>query len=91
MKITRLMVAELNAELRTMGCPFRYRFEEERYSYSNPRIEIILPSMNYVDSFMVHPTEEFFTWLYAWFEAKGIELSCNNTGSILWSKNGWDL
>jgi hypothetical protein len=86
MKITREMVMELNNELSNKGCPFRYDYIEER----NPQIEITLPSVNYVDSFIINPTREFFDWLELWFKMKGIELNYNNDGSIMWSKGGWD-
>ena len=89
MKITREITMELNNELAVMGCPFRYRIEDKKCTGNNPHIELVLPSMNYVSSFYVSPTTEFFTWLYAWFRLKGIELSCNNDRSILWSKSGW--
>ena len=89
MKITKEMVIELNNELSIKGCPFRYKYDEASYS-GNPHMEIILPSMSCVSSFIVNPTREFFDWLELWFKVKGIELSCNNDGSILWSKNGWD-
>ena len=90
MKITREMVVELNTELAVMGCPFRYKLEDKKCTGGNPHIELVLPSMNYVSSFIVNPTTEFFRWLYSWFELKGIELNCNNDRSILWSKDGWD-
>lgn len=86
MKITREMTMELNNELAVMGCPFRYKYVEQ----DNPQIEITLPSMNYVDSFIVNPTVAFFDWLIAWFKVSGVELSRNNDGSIFWSKSGWD-
>lgn len=90
MKITREMVVELNSELAVMGCPFRYKFDDKNCTGNNPQIELILPSMNYVKNFMVHPTIEFFVWMTTWFKVRGIELSSNNDGSILWSKSGWD-
>lgn len=90
MKITREMVVELNSELAIMGCPFRYKFDNEKCLANNPQIELILPSMNCVKSFMVHPTTEFFVWLATWFKNRGIELSSNNDSSILWSKSGWN-
>lgn len=86
MKITKEMVVELNNELAVKGCPFRYEYIK---GYPNPSIEINLPSMNCVDSFIINPTKEFFDWLKTWFKAKGIELNCNNTGSVMWSRNGW--
>ena len=89
MKITREMAIELNNELAVKGCPFRYEYDEAKYS-GNPQISISLPNMNCVDSFIINPTKEFFDWLELWFKTKGIELSCNNTGSVLWSKNGWE-
>ena len=86
MKITEEMVMELNEELRAKGCSFRYLFD----AYGNPKIRITLPSMNCVDSFIINPTREFFTWIEQWFKLKGIELCCNADGSILWSENGYD-
>lgn len=88
MKITSKMVMELNDELATKGCSFRYEYDEYGAS-GNPQIKITLPSMSNVDSFTINPTKEFFNWMESWFKNKGIELSCNADGSILWSKNGW--
>lgn len=89
MKITEEMVMELNNELINKGCPFRYEYDEDTSS-GNPHMEITLPSMSNVDSFIINPTRKFFDWLELWFKAKGVELSCNNDGSILWSKTGWN-
>lgn len=90
MKITAEMVMELNNELVNKGCPFRYEFNDMAHHSDNPAMEIALPSMSCVSSFIVNPTREFFDWLELWFKVKGIELSCNNDGSVLWSKNGWN-
>lgn len=89
MKITKEMVMELNNELAVMGCPFRYKYQD-CFMSGNSQIEIILPNLYYVDSFSINPTKEFFSWLELWFKIKGIELSYNNTKSIIWSKNGWN-
>ena len=89
MKITKEMVIELNIELANKGCSFRYEFDEDGFT-GNPHIKITPPSMNYVSSFIINPTREFFNWLELWFKTKGIELSYNNDGSILWSKTGWN-
>lgn len=89
MKITKEMVMELNNELTNKGCPFRYEYDD---GYTgNPHMKIALPSMSCVSSFIINPTKEFFDWLEAWFKVKEIELSCNNDGSIIWSKSGWNL
>ena len=90
MKITREMIVELNNELVNKGCSFRYEYDEAGYS-GNPHMKIVLPSMNYVNSFYINVTMEFFDWLMLWFNVKGIELSYNNDRSILWSKSGWDV
>lgn len=90
MKITKEMVMQLNNELSIKGCPFRYKFVINEISGMNPQIEITLPSMSCVDSFIINPTKEFFDWLKTWFKIKGIELNCNNTGSVLWSNSGWN-
>ena len=87
MRITKEMVMELNNELANKGCPFRYEYDEVECS-SNPHMRITLPSMSCVNSFIINPTREFFDWLEVWFKVKGIELGCNNDGSILWSNNG---
>ena len=89
MKITREMVEELNLELKRECCPFRYKYDENGFA-GNPHMKITLPDMSCVDSFIINPTKDFFAWLEVWFENKGIELSCNNDGSIIWSKNGWN-
>ena len=60
MKITKEMVMNLNIELAIKGCPFRYKFVDDMIISS---MEITLPSMNCVDSFIVNPTKEFFDWL----------------------------
>ena len=85
MKITKEMVMNLNIELAIKGCPFRYKFVDDMIISS---MEIILPSMNCVDSFIVNPTKEFFDFLELWFKEKyKMELNCNNTGSVMWSNN----
>lgn len=89
MKISREMVVELNQELANKGCPFRFNFVL-RYTDSNPQMEITLPSLRYVHSFIINPNDDFYDWLELWFKIKGIELSYNNTRSIIWSKSGWD-
>lgn len=84
MKITKEMVMELNNELAVKDRPFRYKYIDEEYI---PKIEITLPNMNCVDSFIINVSTEFFNWLNLWFKTKyDIELNCNNTGSILWAK-----
>lgn len=89
MKITEEMVMELNTVLANKGCIFRYEYYEPEYNLNNPHIRLTLNNMKFVDSFIINPTKEFFEWLYSWFETKGIELSCNNDGSVMWSRNGW--
>lgn len=89
MKITDAMVYELNECLEHKGCPFRYKYNDSIVD-GNPCMQITLPRMFYVDSFIINPTKEFFEWLEGWFMQYGIELSCNNDGSIIWSKNGWN-
>lgn len=85
MKITREMVMELNDELSVKGCPFRYKFTNNVIVSS---MEITLPSMSCVDSFIINPTREFFDWLELWFKIKyDIELRSNNTRSTLWSSD----
>lgn len=88
MKITREMVIKLNDELRIKGCPFRYKYEGETEYCRIPQIEVALPNMNCVNSCIINVTRDFLDWMEVWFKTKyGIELTCNNDGSILWAKN----
>lgn len=89
MKITEKMVMELNNELANKGCPFRYEYDNDGYT-GNPHMILTLVSMNFVNSFILNLSAEYYKWLTLWFETRGIELSFNNDGSIFWSKNGWD-
>lgn len=89
MKITKEMVYQLNNVLTSKDYPFRYKYDESLIS-GNPHIQITLASTLGVDSFIINPTKDFFEWLQSWFMQYGIELSCNNDGSILWSKSGWE-
>ena len=83
MKITEEMVFKLNNELIVMGCPFRYSYTEETV----PSIEVQLLNTNYLKCYTIYPSDDFLEWLYKWFEFKyGIELECNNTGTVFWSK-----
>lgn len=87
-KITKEMVMKLNNELSVMGCPFRYVYEETPDVISIPRMKITLSSMNCVSSCIINVEKEFLDWLELWFKTNyDIELTCNNTGSTLWSKN----
>lgn len=88
MKITEAMVYTLNEELEYRGYPFCYKYDDSIIK-GNPCIKISLPRMKGVHSFTINPTEEFFDWLENWFKERDIELSYNNNGSIIWSKNGW--
>lgn len=90
MKITREMVVELNKELANKHCSFRFNFQGENEYSCNTQMEITLPSLKYVNSFIINPNEEFYDWLELWFKLKGIELSYNNTRTIIWSKSGWN-
>lgn len=88
LNITREMVMELNNELVIKGCLFRYRYQDEMECTGIPTIKVSLPSMNYVDSYIINVTRDFLKWLELWFKTKhGIELTCNADGSILWAKN----
>ena len=89
-KFTQEIVADLNHELSAKGCSFRFQLQKE--ITDNPSIEIVLPSMNGIDSFILNITDEFFEWLQTWCKINyGIILSCNNTRSTMWSKNGWNV
>lgn len=86
MKITREMVMELNNELAVKGCPFRYEYVGATEYSRIPQMRVALPNMNCVSSYIINVTKDFLEWLYIWFKTKyGIELTCNNDGSILWA------
>ena len=70
MKITREMVIELNNELVIKGCPFRYEYEGETEYSRIPHMEIALPNMNCVSSYIINVTKDFLEWLDIWFKTK---------------------
>lgn len=85
MKITDAIVQELNEELKHRDYPFRYKYIE--FGKNITCMQITLPNMLGVDSFIIKPTKEFFDWLQNWCSERRIELSCDDDGSILWSIN----
>lgn len=88
MKITREMVIELNNELVIKGVHSDMSMRGETEYSRIPHMEIALPNMNCVSSYIINVTKDFLEWLDIWFKTKyGIELTCNNDGSILWAKN----
>lgn len=89
MKITNEMVNEFNSMLKTLNCVFKLELNE-KISPNNPTYEIKLVNPRFVDSFIINPTKDFFKILNEFFEEKGIELSYNNTGSIFWSRHGFE-
>ena len=90
MKITEAMVVALNSELVMMGCSFRFQLSDQCESPDNPVMKLVLPSMNGISCFSINLTRDFLTWLNVWFQLRGVELSCNNSGDIFWSRNGWE-
>ena len=91
MKITNEMVNEFNSSLKIMGCCFKLKFVNDKYSEGNPSCEIIMFNDLFIDSFIINPTKKFYETLESYFLDKGITLSYNNTRSIFWSKSGWDI
>lgn len=88
MKITRDMVTVLNKELSDMGCSFEFYYDEYGMT-GNPYIKIKPISTKFIDSYTLNLTKDFYDYLADFFLERGIELSGNNDGSIMWSKNGW--
>ncbi len=87
MKITREMTNELNIVLANMGCSFKFHFREEPL---NNMIEVEPMNSQFIDSSIINLTKDFYKFLEDFFKSKGIEELCyNNTGSTIWSKNGW--
>lgn len=83
MKITKDMIVEFNEELAKKNCVFRYEFDDSELAI--PCAKMTLVNLNYVNSFIVNLSNEFFDWLVQWFEAKGIKIMFNNDRSIFWS------
>ena len=83
MNITVKLVNELNNELAAKGCVFRYKFEIYDCT-KHPQLHLVLVNSTYVESFIINPTKEYFDWLILWFKIRGITISGNNDGTILW-------
>ncbi|MCI9136435.1 MAG: hypothetical protein HFH48_02560 [Lachnospiraceae bacterium] len=88
MRITEEMTDELNALLASMGCSFKFAFREEML---NNKIDVVPMNSQFIDSCIINLTKECYSFIEHFFKGKGIEeLSCNNTGSTIWSKRGFN-
>lgn len=88
MRITEQMTDELNTILASMGCSFKFNFSE---GVLNNQIEVVPMNSQFIDSSIINLTKECYGFIEHFFKGKGIEeLSYNNTGSIIWSKNGFN-
>lgn len=89
MRITEEMTDELNALLASMGCSFKFNFREEPL---NNMIDVVPMNSQFIDSSIINLTKECYRFIEHFFNGKGIEeLSCNNTGSTIWSKSGFQI
>lgn len=89
MRITEGMTDELNAILANMGCSFKFAFRDEAL---NSKIDVAPMNSQFIDSCIINLTKECYDFIENFFKGKGIEkLSCNNTGSTLWSKSGFEI
>lgn len=90
MRITEEMVVKLNRELLQIGCCFTFEFCAFGM-LGNTKIELVPLNDKFIHSSIINPTDEFYSYLENFFKQEGIEeLSYNNTGSIIWAKNGWN-
>lgn len=90
-KITKEMVDILNEMLSDMNCIFRYELDAiDGDAFDNPHMNIVLVSDKFVDSYIVNLSKNYLNWLETTFKERwGITLCYNNTGSVIWSKEGW--
>ena len=89
MKITEDMVIVFNQTLENLGCSFKLQYDDKALGFGNPSCEIVPTSNMFIQSSIINVTDEFYNILDDFFAKRGIELTYNNTGSILWSKDGW--
>lgn len=90
---TEEITNELNKQLEVLNCAFRFKLVIEEYGEKlyNPHIKISLINNYFIDSFSLTLTDEFYKWLEQLCEDNwDIHLSYNNTGNIIWAKEGWD-
>ena len=96
MKMTMEMVDELNEILAKDGCIFKMKFVDRHETESdhkllNPEMKIVPANDKYiwnVSGLRISANPEFYEFLKSFFQDKGIELECNDTGSRIWSKYG---
>ncbi len=86
MKISENMMTDFNQTLENLNCCFRLKFIKE----VNPICEIVPANDMFIHSSIINLTDEFYQILNDFFKKRGIELTYNNTGSIFWSKSGWE-
>lgn len=87
MKITESMVEEFNRTLKNLNCSFKIHINARE---KNPSCEIIPSNDLFIKSSIINVNESFYKVLESYFSDRGIELRYNNTGSIFWSKDGWN-
>lgn len=90
MKITEAMVSEFNDILTNLGCGFKLKYDDKEYGFGNPACLIAPTSDKFIRYFSCGVTDEFYKMVDDFFLKRGIELHYNNTGSIFWSKTGWN-
>lgn len=89
MKITLKMVHEFNSILSSDGAVFRIELQDG--TSGNPIATIVPANDKYIDSYIINPTDEFYSLLDDFFKEKEIELTYNNTKSTFWSESGWGV
>lgn len=86
-KITEEMVNDLNLILKDMHCAFKFKFKKPDALTSIPSIEIIPANSTFIDSSLINLTSSGHSFIKGYFNKRGIELSYNNTRTIMWAKN----
>ena len=89
-RFTPELIEEFNHILLEQDCSFKLAFVPLPEGDSNPSITIVPTNMKYINSYILHLTEEFYSYMEVFFKKRGISsISYNNDGSIFWSSKGW--
>ena len=85
-KLTKGIIEHLNIVLKGFRVGFKYKFTNEPIA-PKARIEVI-DAKGFVESSIINCTDVYFEWLEKWFkENYDIEITYNNTKTIIWSND----
>lgn len=84
MKFKFLDIVQLNGLLRDDQSVVRIKLSPD-----NEYAGIVLVSERYLDSYILNPSDELIDVVEAFFHAKNINITWNNTGSTFWVKGDY--